>query len=69
MNFDFVTLTKSYFSYLNGSLGKLAKKMVDDGKELSLLRSSTLCSDSRGLFSDEKYKLLIRKGVIIHSKM
>ena len=50
MNFDFVTLTKSYFSYLNGSLEKLVKKMVDDGKELSLLRSSTLCSDSKGLF-------------------
>ena len=69
MNFDFVTLTKSYFSYLNGSLEKLVKKMVDDGKELSLLRSSTLCSDSKGLFSDEKYKLPIRKGVNIHSRM
>ena len=51
-------------SYLNGSLAHLANKMVEDGKELELLKSSVLCSDSSGLYSDEKYKLLIRKGTI-----
>ena len=51
-------------SYLNGSLAHLANKMVEDGKELELLKSSVLCSDSLGLYSDEKYKLLIRKGSV-----
>jgi hypothetical protein len=45
-----------------GSLDKLSKKLVNDGKQLSILETSDLCTDGKGVFSKAKYKLLTRKG-------
>jgi hypothetical protein len=45
-----------------GSLDKLSKKLVNDGKKLSILETSDLCVDGKGVFSQAKYDLLTRKG-------
>jgi hypothetical protein len=45
-----------------GSLDKLSKKLVNDGKQLSILETSDLWFDSEGVFSKTKYDLLTRKG-------
>jgi hypothetical protein len=45
-----------------GSLDKLSKKLVSDGKQLSILKTSDLCTNDKGVFSEAKYNLLTRKG-------
>ena len=49
-------------SFLSGSLDKLSKRLVDDGHNMDLLKTSKLCRDDEGEFVQEKYNLLTRKG-------
>ena len=45
-----------------GSLDKLSKQLVNDGKNLPILKTSDLCVDEEGVLSQTKYNLLMRKG-------
>jgi hypothetical protein len=44
-----------------GSLDKLSKKLVNDGKNLPILKTSDLCVDEKGIFSQTKYNFLTGK--------
>ena len=50
-------------SFLSGSLDKLSKRLVDDGHNMDLLKTSKLCRDDEEEFVQEKYDLLTRKGI------
>ena len=50
-------------SFLSGSLDKLSKRLVDDGHNMNLLKTSKLCRDGDGGFVQERYDLLTRKGL------
>ena len=50
-------------SFLSGSLDKLSARLVADGNEMNLVKSSSLCMDQHGQFSSQKYELLTRKGI------
>ena len=50
-------------SFLSGSLDKLSKRLVDDGHNMDLLKTSKLCRDDEEEFDQEKYDLLTRKGI------
>ena len=51
-------------SFLSGSLDKLSNRLVADGNELKMVKSSSICKDRYGQFSNQKYELLIRKGIM-----
>ena len=51
-------------SFLSGSLDKLSARLVADGNEMKLVKSSSICTDRHGQFSTQKYELLTRKGII-----
>ena len=54
-------------SFLSGSLDKLSARLVGDGNEMKLVKSSSICMDQHGQFSDQKYELLTRKGIMYHA--
>ena len=51
-------------SFLSGSLDKLSARLVADGNEMKLVKSSSICTDQHGQFSSQKYELLTRKGIM-----
>ena len=53
-------------SFLSGSLDKLSARLVSDGNEMKLVKSSSICKDQHGQFSNQKYELLTRKGIMYH---
>ena len=50
-------------SFLSGSLDKLSNRLVSDGYELKMVKSSSICTDRYGQFDKQKYDLLTRKGI------
>ena len=48
-------------SFLSGSLDKLSARLVADGNELKLVKSSSICMDRHGQFSSQKYE---KKGIM-----
>ena len=54
-------------SFLSGSLDKLSNRLVADGNELKMVKSSSICRDEHGQFSNKKYELLTRKGIMYFS--
>ena len=54
-------------SFLSGSLDKPSVRLVGDGNEMKLVKSSSICMDRHGQFSNQKYELLTRKGIMYHA--
>ena len=54
-------------SFLSGSLDKLSARLVADGNEMKLVKSSSICMDQHGQISSQKYELLTRKGIMYHA--